>query len=296
MSFNFNPNITCINNINELNELTKNVEKMRITMSFYNFTVNNNIESNWFKNLTKISLYILSMLIALVGNLLIILVICFNRFMRKSTNYFILNLAVCDLAIVLSCMWVQVALTINKFWILGEIFCKLNSYMQMVSIIASVLTLTVISCDRYFGIAHPLKARITSKRTSFFICLIWLIAIIISVPSYIYRTYTERKWSDFKEKQCDDLGWPVSILKDENGCALKLTRPLKRIYYTTVILLLFFLPILIMSITYSIIICKLSKSEILGEGYSEDKRMALRKRKKVIIMLIWILAIFFICW
>lgn len=281
MAFNFNLlNKTCIKSIDQLTEFTRNVENMRINMSFLDFTNSNSNkdDSYWLRSTIKIAFYLIIITIALLGNLLIIIVICFNRFMRKSTNYFILNLAACDLAIVLSCMWVQIAMTINKFWILGEIFCKLNSFMQMVSIIASVLTLTVISCDRYFGIAHPLKARITGKRSYFFIFLIWLIAIVISIPSFYYRTYTERKWADFKETHCDDLGWPTDIDTNENGCALKIIRPVKRIYYTTVILFLFFLPIFIMSITYSIIIYKLrKKSEILGESYSEDKRTVLKR-------------------
>lgn len=234
--------------------------------------------------------------VSLFGNLLIMLVIAFNRSMRKSTNYFIFNLAVCDLAILFSCVWVQIVTTIHEYWVLGRFFCKLNSFMQMVSVIASVLTLSLISCDRYFGIVHPFKARVTSKRSSLFISLIWVIAILISVPVFIFRTYTESHWADFLEKRCDDLGWPKTLVKNPDGCILKTTQFSKRIYYTAVILFLFFLPILIMSITYSIIIYKMWKSEILGERVSEVKRNIMKRRKRVIIMLIWILVVFFVCW
>lgn len=196
-------NSTCIYSVTDLNEFTRNVESLRVKMSYINFTQTsekyNNQEYMLIRSIFKIALYIIIITIALLGNLLIICVICFNRFMRKSTNYFILNLAICDLAIVLSCMWVQIVLTLNKFWPLGEIFCKINSYMQMVSIIASVLTLAIISCDRYFGIMHPMQQSITSKRTCLFIAAIWAIAITISIPSFVYRTYTERNWLDFKE-------------------------------------------------------------------------------------------------
>lgn len=280
---NFNSNSICIRSIGEYIELTKQVEEARVRMSYFSFTNDLEISSSltWLK-FSKITLYIIFIILAIFGNLLIILVISFNNFMRKPTNYFILNLAVCDLAIVFSCMWVQVVLTLNKFWTLGKFFCKFNTFLQMVSIIASVLTLASISCDRYFGIAHPFKTIITKKRSFCIITSIWTFSILISIPSFIYRTYTERKWADFTETHCDDIGWPTALLVDANGCALKKIQPIKRIYYTAVILLLFFIPILIMSITYSFLIYKLSKKQVLGESYSEEKRMDLERRKKVI--------------
>ena len=47
----------------------------------------------------KILLYLIMILVGLAGNLLIIIVILLNKFMKNPTNYFILNLALCDLAI-----------------------------------------------------------------------------------------------------------------------------------------------------------------------------------------------------
>ena len=284
--------MNCIKNLEEFNELSKNVENYRTQLSYYNFThltesLNDSFKSLHVVHIIKIILYIIVMLISLIGNLLIIFVIIFNKFMRKSTNFFILNLAICDLAILFSCMWVQIIFSVSKYWLWGELFCKINSFLQMVSIIASVLTLSLISCDRYIGILHPLKSKIITKKSYYFlIASIWIISIIISIPTYVYRTYTERKWSDFVERHCDDLGWPVSLVTDENGCVLKTVRPLKRIYYTTVILLLFFLPIFIMSITYSVIIKKLWNSNVIGEAASMNKEIVLKKRKKVCLILL----------
>jgi hypothetical protein len=275
----------CYKSVEEINQLTRAIEESRIHYSYLNLTQKYNDKENESKlmmiNTIKIVLYLIMMAISLSGNVLLIMVIIFNRFMRKATNYFILNLAICDLAILFSCVWVQIAMTINQHWTLGKLFCKLNSFMQVVSVVASVLTLALISCDRYYGVIYPLKARITSKRSYVFIGSIWLLAVLIALPSFVYRTYTERKWLDFTELHCDDLGWPTSYVKDNiNGC-VTITRPSKRVYYTAIILLLFFLPIFIMSITYSIIIYKMWKSEVLGERVSEDKKNMFRRKKKV---------------
>jgi hypothetical protein len=277
----------CIGSFEEFNELSKKIEQVRTYLSFSNFSkVYENDRDTKYEILIeyiKITLYILLMMISIFGNLIVIFIICCNKFMRKSTNFFILNLAICDLAILFSCMWVQMILTqYNNTWPLGELFCKFNSFSQMVSIIASVLTLSLISCDRYIGIVHPLKSKIITSKISYYLIIaaVWIVSILISIPTFIYRTYTERKWADFVERNCDDLGWPISLVKDENGCVLKATRPLKRIYYTSVIILLFFLPLIIMTITYSIMIKKLwSKSVITQCSMNADT--SLKNKKKV---------------
>ena len=53
-----------------------------------------------------------------------------------------------------------------------------------------------------------------------------------------------------------------------------------------------------MSITYSFITKKLWTNETVGEIKVQMNRHSkgLKKRKKVIIMLVWILIVFFLCW
>ncbi len=281
----------------DLENFKLNIEDMIKLISYKNFSTNSDVDSSrsLFIGVTKAVFYIILIIIALFGNLLIIAVIFFNKFLRKPTNYYIFNLAICDLAIVFTSMWVQIVLGLNENWVLGEYFCKLNSYMQMVSIIASVLTLSAIAYDRYHGIVHPLESRYSSTNQCYIIItLIWIFSCVISIPTYIYRTYREQKWFDYDEKSCDDFGWPYELAFDSKGCVIKVQLE-KRVYYTTVILLLFFLPILIMSISYSIVINKLWTLNVIGEG-GQVKSSVLKQRRKVIIMLVWVLGVFFVCW
>ena len=150
----------------------------------------------------------------------------------------------------------------------------------MVSIIASVLTLCAISYDRYLGIIHPFKSfEPNNKSCCIIIAFIWIFSIAISIPTYVYRTYREQTWSDYTKKSCDDFGWPYALTTDSDGCVVKVWHE-KRIYYTTVILLLFFLPIFIMSITYSIIIRKLWKRQVIGET-AQVNEVITKKRRQV---------------
>ena len=69
-------------------------------------------------------------LLSLVGNILVILVVIYNKRLRTTTNYFIVNLAVSDLLVTCSCSWVTVAADLTDQWILGSFFCKFNSFAQ----------------------------------------------------------------------------------------------------------------------------------------------------------------------
>ena len=286
-------NTTCIRSLEDYEALRRRVTGARMSSSFgifFSIQQQHQQQDEWHQllqlspflvSMLRISLYVMLMIVSLVGNSLIIVVICSNReLMSRATNYFILNLAVCDLAILASCVWVGMVSSVNEYWVLGSFFCKLNSYMQMVSIVASVLTLVAIACDRYVGVMHPMRTRLSKRHIAASILFIWLVSLTIALPSYLFRQYTEQHWSDFVETYCDDFGWPIVLVHDENGCA-RVTRPAKRIYYTTVSAIMFFFPMLVMGVTYSIMICKLRRVQMVGESASYQKQTVLKKRKKV---------------
>jgi hypothetical protein len=299
--------LSCIQNIKQFNEFIKNIDQIRNYLSYFNFSkfTNKNSENDNtiyedFLLTVKLILYSIVILVSLVGNLFIIVVICCDRSKRKTTNLFIFNLAICDMAIMISCTCVQLLMSIKHYWIFGELFCKLNSFLQMISVLASVLTLLMIACDRYIGILHPFKSKVYIKKNYYFLAigLIWIISILISLPTYHYRRYQERQWSDFVEPMCDDSGWPIVLEMNEGGCATKATSPFKRIYYTFIIILLFFLPFLIMVFAYSIMIRKLwrNQEELDIMVKSNNKYSLVQNQKRGIIMLVAILVTFFMCW
>jgi hypothetical protein len=198
----------CIQNSDELNEFKYNLELIRNHLSFFNFTTSKTsytISSTGFFNLifpvVKILVYGIVIIMSLVGNFLIVIVITYAKTFNRTHSLFMLNLAICDLAILFSCIWVQLlfVITNNKYWILGKAFCKINSFFQMVSIVSSVLTLSMISCDRYIGIVHPLKSKTNYNKLVYYVivAVIWIVSFIVSMPTYWYRNYTEMYWSDF---------------------------------------------------------------------------------------------------
>ena len=78
----------------------------------------------------KIIFYVLIIFGSLVGNLAVVIVVARNKKMRTTTNYYIVNLAVTDLMITLSCQWVHLVDDLTEGWVLGAFFCKFNSFAQ----------------------------------------------------------------------------------------------------------------------------------------------------------------------
>ena len=162
--------------------------------------------------------------------------------------------------------------------------------MQVVSVVASVLTLAAVALERFVAVMSPLSAQrsLTMRRTLVCIGLIWTASLAIGAPSYMYRTYTERQWSDFVERHCDDMGWPVALINsDDDGCS-EISQPAKRIYHTLIIVMLFFLPIAVMAVTYSIMIGKMCRRDeyvcqlpFSGIHNDQERKGKVVRRKKV---------------
>ncbi len=64
---------------------------------------------------------------SLVGNSLIIMIVYRHKRMRTTTNFYIVNLAIADLLVTVSCTWVHLVDDVTEGWVLGEFFCKFNS-------------------------------------------------------------------------------------------------------------------------------------------------------------------------
>ncbi len=69
-----------------------------------------------------------------VGNLLVIYVICRHGSMKTVTNYYIINLAITDIAFLVCCAPFTASLYAVPEWIFGRFLCKFVFYMMQVSL------------------------------------------------------------------------------------------------------------------------------------------------------------------
>jgi len=78
----------------------------------------------------RVPLYALIFVLAVLGNVLVIVTLAQNRAMRTVTNLFLLNLSVSDLLLAVLCMPFTLIPTLLQDFIFGAAMCVLIRYMQ----------------------------------------------------------------------------------------------------------------------------------------------------------------------
>uniref|UniRef100_A0A2R9BBR4 G-protein coupled receptors family 1 profile domain-containing protein n=1 Tax=Pan paniscus TaxID=9597 RepID=A0A2R9BBR4_PANPA len=124
------------------------------------------------------------MLLGLVGNSLVIYVICRHKPMRTVTNFYIANLAATDVTFLLCCVPFTALLYPLPGWVLGDFMCKFVNYIQQVSVQATCATLTAMSVDRWYVTVFPLRAlhRRTPRLALAVSLSIWVGSAAVSAP------------------------------------------------------------------------------------------------------------------
>ncbi|XP_045126915.1 QRFP-like peptide receptor isoform X1 [Portunus trituberculatus] len=249
------------------------------------------------REILKVATYLIVFLVSLVGNLLVMLVVCYNRHMRSSTNQYLVNLAAADLLVTLVCMWVHIVRHLSyPHYVLPAYVCKLDGFVQTTTLLASVLTLTVISVGRFVAVMFPLHARTSPDRANRVIAAVWIASALIACPILFYRKLYSIQWANFTTWQCDEF-FPTEkeYVEDEGRC--EVIYDAKNLFYTILIIALFFLPVAIMIINYSLVVWTLWGAKQPGEQQSAATRnMATKAKKRVVKMVTVVLLVFVICW
>lgn len=155
----------------------------------------------------------------------------------------------------------------------------------MFSLVSSVLTLTLISCDRFFGIVFAMKAHFTERRALPLIAVIWFLSVGMSTPLLFYRHQFSREWANHIEIWCGDT-WPVVHQLDTATNSSSVTHPSSKFYYTFISVVLYFIPIVIMTVAYSLIIAKLWRKQMPGERTNIENNSQMRMKRKVLVILL----------
>ncbi|KAI8489959.1 receptor [Branchiostoma belcheri] len=96
-------------------------------------------------------------LVGIIGNGLVIYLVWRHKEMRTVTNFYIVNLAVTDLAFLICCVPFSAAKIVTHSWEFGEFLCKFVFYFMQVTAQATCMTLAVLSLDRFWAIVKPFQ-------------------------------------------------------------------------------------------------------------------------------------------
>ena len=128
--------------------------------------------------------FALIFVIGVIGNSSLVYFFIKYPQMRSVPNTYILSLAIGDLLVLVFTMpFASVVFTMEDFPF-GEVVCKLQEVMRDVSIGVTVLTLTVLSVNRYFAIVKPWKKQaVGSANTKLITLFIWILSFVLAIPA-----------------------------------------------------------------------------------------------------------------
>ncbi|XP_029314774.1 G-protein coupled receptor 1 [Cottoperca gobio] len=139
-------------------------------------------------HIISVVIYIISFVLGLIGNGTVIWVTAFKS-KKTVTSIWLLNLAMADFVFVLFLPFYIDYILQDFHWDFGLVMCKLNSFVSVMNMYASVLFLTVLSIDRYVSLVHlnwSQKYRTIQK--AWVVCgCIWLLAAATSSPALVFR-------------------------------------------------------------------------------------------------------------
>ncbi|KAJ2951098.1 hypothetical protein O0L34_g5481 [Tuta absoluta] len=197
---------------------------------FYNSTFGFKIAVSEWEALATISVLCTVIIGTIFGNILVILGVFTYKPLRIVQNFFIVSLAVADLAVAILVMPLNVAYSILGQWLWGKHLCKIWLTSDIMCCTSSILNLCAIALDRYFAITDPIKYahKRTLTRVVLQIAGVWILSLVISSPPLL-------GWND----------WPDEFTAD-TPC--QLTSEPGYVVYSS--LGSFFIPLLIMTIVY----------------------------------------------
>ncbi|XP_023420988.2 neuropeptide S receptor isoform X2 [Cavia porcellus] len=219
-------------------------------------------------------------------------VVLFSTWKRKRKSrmtFFVTQLAITDSFTGLVNILTDIIWRFTGDFLAPDLVCRVVRYLQVVLLYASTYVLVSLSIDRYHAIVYPMKFLQGERQAKVLIGVAWSLSFLFSIPTLII--FGKRTLSN-GEVQCWAL-WP-----DDSYWTP---------YMTVVAVLVYFIPLTILSIIYSIVIrtiwMKSKAPETVISNYSDGKlctsynRGFISKAKvKAIKYSIIIVLAFTICW
>nr|XP_058934517.1 prokineticin receptor 1 [Kogia breviceps] len=225
------------------------------------------------------------MLVCGIGNFIFIAALARYKKLRNLTNLLIANLAISDFLVAVICCPFEMDYYVVRqlSWEHGHVLCASVNYLRTVSLYVSTNALLAIAIDRYLAIVHPLRPRMKYQTATGLIALVWVVSILIAIPSAYFTTETVLLIVKSQEKIFCGQIWPVD----------------QQIYYKSYFLFLFSIefvgPVVTMTLCYARISRELWFKAVPG-FQTEQIRKRLRCRRKTVLVLMCILTAYVLCW
>lgn len=242
-----------------------------------------------FPEILLLALIIIS-LVGILGNIAVIIVVFKNSSLRTITYLYLSNLAVADMILCLTLPLFAGMYYNNMDWKYGQFMCKFSRFITKQNLYASVGLLSGLSIDRALAVVlakargRTIGSNLGNTHQSLFSFLfantsvmlsifsIWTLSILFALPELIYSE--------------------TGIANSVTLCVFSLPADSQEqfnlrmgIYEIFVLLFSFLIPVLVLTVCYSLIIATV-KSRMIGN--TDNKKRAILLAARVVV-------VFFIC-
>lgn len=229
----------------------------------------------WLK--VTIGLYVLTLVLGFLGNLIVLVVIARKKIRKwRPHEMFILNLAISDLMLITIFLPFQIYIFLVKFHP-SVFYCKCIASLITVALGASIFTLTVMAIHRCYVITNPFKhGTISQQSVMVWLGLVWILSVGLVVPRILVSTANSNR--------CIQQ-WP--------------NQSLKKLYTVSLFIARFVIPLFIISFAYFRIAKDLARSPAPRFDFDENgqikTRTARRENVEVTKTLAVIVVLFILC-
>ena len=202
-------------------------------------------------------LYLVAFVVGLPSNLVALWVLLF-RTKKQPSTILLINLTTCDL-LLLVVLPFRIAYHFHgNNWMLGEPLCRLVIAVFYGNTYGSVLSLALISFDRYLALVHPIDGRaLRSYRFSVYMCIAaW--AVVVAAMAPLLATQQTYRPTNLNITTCHD----VLPLDKQDSFFLP--------YFASLFTICYLLPLLVVVFCYGCILHTLVKS---GRRYNHAMRV-----------------------
>ncbi|XP_019358639.1 PREDICTED: succinate receptor 1 [Gavialis gangeticus] len=146
------------------------------------------------------TMYVLELIFGIIANSTVVFgyIFCLKKW--KSSNIYLFNLSLSDLAF-LCTLPILVAKYSTDKWTPGNILCQNNRVLLHANLYTSILFLTFISIDRYILMKYPFRDHFLQKRNTAVVIsvAIWILVIFELLPIIIFigSTANDDKCMDY---------------------------------------------------------------------------------------------------
>ncbi|XP_067907544.1 oxytocin receptor [Heterodontus francisci] len=238
----------------------------------------------------EVAVLTLILIMALTGNIGVLLAIHSNRHKPSRMYFFVKHLSIADLVVAIFQVLPQLIWEITFRFYAPDFLCRIVKYLQVVGMFASTYLLIVMSIDRCMTICQPLKS-LHQRSNRAYVIASWVISLLFSLPQ-VFIFYLKQVspgvydcWGDFV------LPWGAKA------------------YITWITLSVYVIPVIMLIICYSLISFKIwqnvklktqkqakaSKGGVMLSRISSVKIIS-RAKIRTVKMTFVIVVAYVVCW